>query len=49
MANIAEKVTKLNGFSEIKVINKHSTNVTVGQDGDMQVCVSNPDMTLFYS
>ena len=37
MANIAKEVTKLNGFPQIQVINKHSTNVTVGENGDMKV------------
>ena len=37
MAKVAKKVTKLNGFSQIKVINKHSTELVVGKDGDMQV------------
>ncbi|NXC99506.1 ANM7 methyltransferase, partial [Certhia familiaris] len=37
MANAAVKIVEKNGFSEkIKVINKHSTEVTVGPDGDMQ-------------
>ncbi|NXT04401.1 ANM7 methyltransferase, partial [Prunella fulvescens] len=37
MANAAVKIVQKNGFSDkIKVINKHSTEVTVGPDGDMQ-------------
>ncbi|XP_041883390.1 protein arginine N-methyltransferase 7 isoform X2 [Corvus kubaryi] len=37
MANAAVKIVEKNGFSDkIKVINKHSTEVTVGPDGDMQ-------------
>ncbi|KAM4801403.1 protein arginine N-methyltransferase 7 isoform X2 [Urocitellus parryii] len=36
MADAAVKIVKKNGFSDkIKVINKHSTEVTVGPDGDM--------------
>ncbi|XP_004625893.2 protein arginine N-methyltransferase 7 [Octodon degus] len=36
MAEAAVKIVKENGFSDkIKVINKHSTEVTVGPDGDM--------------
>lgn len=35
MANAAVKIVEKNGFSEkIKVINKHSTEVTVGPGGD---------------
>ncbi|XP_069073343.1 protein arginine N-methyltransferase 7 [Pleurodeles waltl] len=37
MADVAETIVKKNGFSDkIKIINKHSTEVTVGPDGDMQ-------------
>ncbi|KAK1803976.1 hypothetical protein P4O66_003911 [Electrophorus voltai] len=37
MAEAAACIVKKNGFSDkIKVINKHSTKVTVGPDGDMQ-------------
>uniref|UniRef100_A0A8D0GIC5 Protein arginine N-methyltransferase n=1 Tax=Sphenodon punctatus TaxID=8508 RepID=A0A8D0GIC5_SPHPU len=37
MANAAEKIVEKNGFGDkIKIINKHSTEVTVGPDGDMQ-------------
>uniref|UniRef100_A0AAR2M544 Protein arginine N-methyltransferase n=1 Tax=Pygocentrus nattereri TaxID=42514 RepID=A0AAR2M544_PYGNA len=37
MARAATCIIKKNGFSDkIKVINKHSTEVTVGPDGDMQ-------------
>ncbi|NXU83275.1 ANM7 methyltransferase, partial [Xiphorhynchus elegans] len=37
MANAAVKIVEKNGFSDkIKVINKHSTEVTVGPDGDME-------------
>ncbi|XP_074864833.1 protein arginine N-methyltransferase 7 isoform X5 [Carettochelys insculpta] len=37
MAVAAVKIVEKNGFSDkIKVINKHSTEVTVGPDGDMQ-------------
>ncbi|NXP18357.1 ANM7 methyltransferase, partial [Scytalopus superciliaris] len=37
MANVAVKIVEKNGFSDkIKVINKHSTEVTVGPDGDME-------------
>ncbi|XP_076878322.1 protein arginine N-methyltransferase 7 [Brachyhypopomus gauderio] len=37
MAEAADCIVKKNGFSDkIKVINKHSTKVTVGPDGDMQ-------------
>ncbi|XP_072135494.1 protein arginine N-methyltransferase 7 isoform X1 [Mobula birostris] len=36
MADVAVKIVEKNGFSnKIKVINKHSTEVTVGPDGDM--------------
>ncbi|XP_044125467.1 protein arginine N-methyltransferase 7 [Bufo gargarizans] len=36
MADAAVQIVKANGFSDkIKVINKHSTEVTVGPDGDM--------------
>ncbi|KAL2093482.1 hypothetical protein ACEWY4_010794 [Coilia grayii] len=36
MANAAVTIVKKNGFADkIKVINKHSTEVTVGPDGDM--------------
>lgn len=36
MADAAVQIVKANGFGEkIKVINKHSTEVTVGPDGDM--------------
>ncbi|NXD24577.1 ANM7 methyltransferase, partial [Spelaeornis formosus] len=41
MANAAVKIVEKNGFSDkVKVINKHSTEVTVGPDGDMQ-CQAN--------
>ncbi|KAH0619498.1 hypothetical protein JD844_000160 [Phrynosoma platyrhinos] len=37
MAETAVKIVEKNGFSnKIKIINKHSTEVTVGPDGDMQ-------------
>ncbi|XP_060131933.1 protein arginine N-methyltransferase 7 isoform X3 [Zootoca vivipara] len=37
MADTAVKIVEKNGFSDkIKIINKHSTEVTVGPDGDMQ-------------
>uniref|UniRef100_A0A3Q3EPC9 Protein arginine N-methyltransferase n=1 Tax=Labrus bergylta TaxID=56723 RepID=A0A3Q3EPC9_9LABR len=37
MAEAAQCIVKKNGFSDkIKIINKHSTDVTVGPDGDMQ-------------
>ncbi|XP_063168825.1 protein arginine N-methyltransferase 7 isoform X2 [Candoia aspera] len=37
MADTAVKIVEKNGFSDkIKIINKHSTEVTVGSDGDMQ-------------
>uniref|UniRef100_A0A6I8N9Z8 Protein arginine N-methyltransferase n=1 Tax=Ornithorhynchus anatinus TaxID=9258 RepID=A0A6I8N9Z8_ORNAN len=37
MADAAVKIVEKNGLSDkIKIINKHSTEVTVGQDGDMQ-------------
>uniref|UniRef100_A0A672JQ35 Protein arginine N-methyltransferase n=1 Tax=Salarias fasciatus TaxID=181472 RepID=A0A672JQ35_SALFA len=37
MAEAAQTIVKKNGFSDkIKIINKHSTDVTVGEDGDMQ-------------
>uniref|UniRef100_A0A673XX65 Protein arginine N-methyltransferase n=1 Tax=Salmo trutta TaxID=8032 RepID=A0A673XX65_SALTR len=37
MADAAFRIVKKNGFSDkIKIINKHSTEVTVGLDGDMQ-------------
>uniref|UniRef100_A0A8C4ESF1 Protein arginine methyltransferase 7 n=1 Tax=Dicentrarchus labrax TaxID=13489 RepID=A0A8C4ESF1_DICLA len=37
MAEAAQCIVEKNGFSEkIKIINKHSTDVTVGPDGDMQ-------------
>ncbi|KAG2469970.1 ANM7 methyltransferase, partial [Polypterus senegalus] len=37
MAEAAEKIVQKNGFADkIKIINKHSTNVTVGPEGDMQ-------------
>ncbi|KFQ53514.1 Protein arginine N-methyltransferase 7, partial [Nestor notabilis] len=37
MADAAVKIVEKNGFCDkIKVINKHSTEVTVGPDGDMQ-------------
>ncbi|NWV59742.1 ANM7 methyltransferase, partial [Malurus elegans] len=37
MANAAVKIVEKNGFSDkIKIINKHSTEVTVGPGGDMQ-------------
>nr|XP_056718496.1 protein arginine N-methyltransferase 7 [Euleptes europaea] len=37
MANAAVKIVEKNGLSDkIKIINKHSTEVTVGPDGDMQ-------------
>ncbi|XP_008565341.1 PREDICTED: protein arginine N-methyltransferase 7 isoform X2 [Galeopterus variegatus] len=36
MADVAVKIVEKNGFSDkIKVINKHSTEVTIGPDGDM--------------
>ncbi|XP_057348819.1 protein arginine N-methyltransferase 7 isoform X3 [Manis pentadactyla] len=36
MADAAVKIVEKNGFSDkIKVINKHSTEVTIGPDGDM--------------
>ncbi|XP_067905761.1 protein arginine N-methyltransferase 7 isoform X3 [Heterodontus francisci] len=36
MADVARKIVDKNGFSnKIKIINKHSTEVTVGPDGDM--------------
>uniref|UniRef100_A0A8C0SBU8 Protein arginine N-methyltransferase n=1 Tax=Canis lupus familiaris TaxID=9615 RepID=A0A8C0SBU8_CANLF len=36
MADAAVKIVEKNGFSDkIKIINKHSTEVTVGPDGDM--------------
>uniref|UniRef100_A0A8C2XUT4 Protein arginine N-methyltransferase n=1 Tax=Cyclopterus lumpus TaxID=8103 RepID=A0A8C2XUT4_CYCLU len=38
MAEAAQRIVEKNGFSEkIKIINKHSTDVTVGPDGDMQM------------
>ncbi|XP_072242669.1 protein arginine N-methyltransferase 7 [Leuresthes tenuis] len=38
MAEAALSIVEKNGFSDkIKIINKHSTDVTVGPDGDMQV------------
>ncbi|XP_074142463.1 protein arginine N-methyltransferase 7 isoform X2 [Sminthopsis crassicaudata] len=41
MADAAVKIVEKNGFSDkIKIINKHSTEVTVGPDGDMQ-CFAN--------
>lgn len=37
MAEAARSIVKKNGFSDkIKIINKHSTDVTVGADGDMK-------------
>nr|XP_003223006.1 PREDICTED: protein arginine N-methyltransferase 7 [Anolis carolinensis]XP_016850259.1 PREDICTED: protein arginine N-methyltransferase 7 [Anolis carolinensis] len=37
MAETARKIVEKNGFSnKIKIINKHSTEVTVGPDGDME-------------
>ncbi|XP_003967158.1 protein arginine N-methyltransferase 7 [Takifugu rubripes] len=37
MAEAAQCIVKKNGFSgKIKIINKHSTDVTVGPDGDME-------------
>uniref|UniRef100_A0A3B5ANT6 Protein arginine N-methyltransferase n=1 Tax=Stegastes partitus TaxID=144197 RepID=A0A3B5ANT6_9TELE len=37
MAEAARSIVEKNGFSDkIKIINKHSTDVTVGPDGDMQ-------------
>ncbi|XP_029464522.1 protein arginine N-methyltransferase 7 isoform X2 [Rhinatrema bivittatum] len=37
MADVAEKIVEKNGFSaKIKIINKHSTEVRVGPDGDMK-------------
>ncbi|KAM6936768.1 protein arginine N-methyltransferase 7 [Xenentodon cancila] len=37
MAEAAQCIVERNGFSDkIKIINKHSTDVTVGPDGDMQ-------------
>ncbi|XP_078400210.1 protein arginine N-methyltransferase 7 isoform X1 [Cetorhinus maximus] len=36
MADVARKIVDKNGFgNKIKIINKHSTEVTVGPDGDM--------------
>ncbi|XP_062317221.1 protein arginine N-methyltransferase 7 [Osmerus eperlanus] len=36
MAEAAQRIVEKNGFSDrIKIINKHSTEVTVGPDGDM--------------
>uniref|UniRef100_A0A8C4T7X6 Protein arginine N-methyltransferase n=1 Tax=Erpetoichthys calabaricus TaxID=27687 RepID=A0A8C4T7X6_ERPCA len=41
MAEAAEKIVQKNGFADkIKIINKHSTSVTVGPEGDMQ-CKAN--------
>ncbi|XP_044290062.1 protein arginine N-methyltransferase 7 [Varanus komodoensis] len=41
MADAAVKIVKKNGFSDkIKIINKHSTEVTVGPDGDMHSCAN---------
>ncbi|XP_007477290.1 protein arginine N-methyltransferase 7 isoform X1 [Monodelphis domestica] len=41
MADAAVKIVEKNGFSDkIKIINKHSTEVSVGPDGDMQ-CYAN--------
>lgn len=38
MADAAQCIVEKNGFSKkIKIINKHSTEVTVGPDGDMQM------------
>uniref|UniRef100_A0A8D2ZM15 Protein arginine N-methyltransferase n=1 Tax=Scophthalmus maximus TaxID=52904 RepID=A0A8D2ZM15_SCOMX len=38
MAEAAQCIVEKNGFSDrIKIINKHSTDVTVGPDGDMQM------------
>uniref|UniRef100_A0A3B4TDD7 Protein arginine N-methyltransferase n=1 Tax=Seriola dumerili TaxID=41447 RepID=A0A3B4TDD7_SERDU len=38
MAEAAQRIVEKNGFSDkIKIINKHSTDVTVGPDGDMQM------------
>ncbi|XP_053175311.1 protein arginine N-methyltransferase 7 [Scomber japonicus] len=38
MATAAQSIVEKNGFSDkIKIINKHSTDVTVGPDGDMQM------------
>ncbi|XP_019934718.2 protein arginine N-methyltransferase 7 [Paralichthys olivaceus] len=38
MAKAAQCIVEKNGFSDrIKIINKHSTDVTVGPDGDMQM------------
>uniref|UniRef100_A0A667YEJ3 Protein arginine N-methyltransferase n=1 Tax=Myripristis murdjan TaxID=586833 RepID=A0A667YEJ3_9TELE len=38
MADAAQCIVEKNGFSDkIKIINKHSTEVTVGPDGDMQM------------
>ncbi|KAF7650388.1 hypothetical protein LDENG_00126730 [Lucifuga dentata] len=38
MAEAAQCIVEKNGFSDkIKIINKHSTEVTVGPDGDMQM------------
>ncbi|XP_030060154.1 protein arginine N-methyltransferase 7 isoform X2 [Microcaecilia unicolor] len=37
MADVAVKIVEKNGFSDkIKIINKHSTEVTVGPDGDIK-------------
>ena len=37
MADIARRVTELNRFPQIKVINKHSTDMKVGED--IEVCL----------
>ncbi|KAG7231046.1 hypothetical protein INR49_025076 [Caranx melampygus] len=38
MAEAAQRIVEKNGFADkIKIINKHSTDVTVGPDGDMEV------------
>uniref|UniRef100_A0A3B4WNK7 Protein arginine N-methyltransferase n=1 Tax=Seriola lalandi dorsalis TaxID=1841481 RepID=A0A3B4WNK7_SERLL len=38
MAEAAQRIVEKNGFSDkIKIINKHSTDVTVGPEGDMQM------------
>ncbi|XP_076813930.1 protein arginine N-methyltransferase 7-like isoform X1 [Clavelina lepadiformis] len=36
MAEVAKTVTRQNGFTNIKILNKHSTEVTFGEDGDMK-------------
>lgn len=39
MARVARRIIKANGFDNIKVINKHSTDVELGKD--MEVCSIN--------